>query len=199
MRKIPRQARSRQTVEAIVEAAARILAAYGWAGFNTNRIAEAAGVSIGSLYQYFPDKQSLVDAIREQHLGHSLEAVRGSLDSAGSARDFVRLLVDAVIAAHSIHPRLHRVLLDEAPNADGFRDPDSAFERVYLGCFTEAVTRYATRGSARRDEVAGKTMSDALDGIIHNAARRDKLGDAMMNAELLGLMDGMLTSAAGRP
>ncbi len=57
MRKQPSQARSKATVDAIVEAAARILGDQGWAGFTTNKVAEAAGVSIGSYYQYFPDKR----------------------------------------------------------------------------------------------------------------------------------------------
>ena len=60
MRKEPRQERSKATVNAVVHAAARILSDHGWAGFTTNRVAEIAGVSIGSLYQYFPDKISIV-------------------------------------------------------------------------------------------------------------------------------------------
>ncbi len=59
-RKRPRQARSFATFEAILEAAARILESLGFAGFNTNAVAELAGVSIGSLYQYFPSKEALI-------------------------------------------------------------------------------------------------------------------------------------------
>lgn len=59
-RKRPRQARSVATFEAILEAAARILESLGFAGFNTNAVAELAGVSIGSLYQYFPSKDALI-------------------------------------------------------------------------------------------------------------------------------------------
>ncbi|BCH26168.1 putative transcriptional regulator, TetR family protein [Mesorhizobium sp. L-8-10] len=59
-RKRPRQARSAATVEAIVEAAARVLEAGGLAAFNTNAVAEKAGVSVGSLYQYFPAKEALL-------------------------------------------------------------------------------------------------------------------------------------------
>lgn len=62
-RKAPAQARSRATWEAIVEAAARIVAERGLAGFNTNAVAERAGVSIGSLYQYFPNKDALMVAL----------------------------------------------------------------------------------------------------------------------------------------
>ena len=76
MRKEPRQERSRDTVEAIVEASARILGRRGWAGLTTNGVAEAAGVSIGSLYQYFPNKLALVEAVRRRHFHDVLTALR---------------------------------------------------------------------------------------------------------------------------
>jgi AcrR family transcriptional regulator len=59
-RRIPKQRRSRATVDAIVEAAAHLLAARGWEASTTNHIAERAGVSIGSLYKYFPNKSSIL-------------------------------------------------------------------------------------------------------------------------------------------
>src|SRR5215510_5098878 len=68
-RKQPRQRRSKETVEAILEAAARILVRHGYDGANTNRIAAAAGVSVGSLYQYFPNKESLVAALAAERTG----------------------------------------------------------------------------------------------------------------------------------
>lgn len=79
-RKRPSQARSRQTVEWILEGAARVFRREGWDA-TTNRIAEAAGVSVGSLYEYFPNKQALVVALAERHLD---EAERG-LDAALTA------------------------------------------------------------------------------------------------------------------
>ena len=62
-RKAPKQARSLVTVQAILTAGARVLARESLAGFNTNRIAEVAGVSVGSLYQYFPNKAALAYGI----------------------------------------------------------------------------------------------------------------------------------------
>ena len=66
-RKIPRQERSRATVEAILDAAAHVLVKDGFDGASTNRIADAAGVSIGSLYQYFPSKEALIAGISERN------------------------------------------------------------------------------------------------------------------------------------
>lgn len=76
MRKEPRQARSRATVEAILIAGARVLGRRGWAGFTTNEVAGAAGVSIGSLYQYFPNKLILSEAITARHFDEILAVLR---------------------------------------------------------------------------------------------------------------------------
>jgi AcrR family transcriptional regulator len=62
----PVQERSQATFEAIIEATAQILERDGLAGLSTNRVARVAGVSVGSLYQYFPDKQALVEEVRSR-------------------------------------------------------------------------------------------------------------------------------------
>src|ERR1700704_3271428 len=74
-RKRPRQHRSKATVDAILEATARVLIKHGFDGLTTNAAAAAAGVSIGSLYQYFPNKEALVAALLEQHIGQMNAAV----------------------------------------------------------------------------------------------------------------------------
>ncbi|RLU00334.1 MAG: TetR/AcrR family transcriptional regulator [Ketobacter sp.] len=66
MRKIPKQKRSREMVERLLEATATTLAERGLEDTTTNHIAETAGVSIGSLYQYFPDKEALLEALMER-------------------------------------------------------------------------------------------------------------------------------------
>ena len=68
-RRSPKQARSRATLEAILEAAAQILERHGPAGLTTNDVAERAGVSIGTLYQYFPDKTAILVATARRELG----------------------------------------------------------------------------------------------------------------------------------
>lgn len=77
-RKSPRQARSRHTVEAIVEAAARVVEQQGHDGFTTNAIATLGGVSIGTLYQYFPSKGAVLAALIDREtavlLGEVAEA-----------------------------------------------------------------------------------------------------------------------------
>lgn len=188
MRKEPRQARSRATVEALIEAGARILSEQGWAGFTTNKVADAAGVSIGSLYQYFPDKLSLVDAIRRRHIDDSLAAVRGALAETQPLFAFVETLVANIIEAHSTHPGLHRVLLDEAPGLEAYRDQNSEIEAQYLSLFTQAATVYGSRDRGVPAATVGLLISDAIDGVIHNAARRGRLGEPGLPDELVRMI-----------
>jgi AcrR family transcriptional regulator len=92
-RRKPKQPRSRQTVEAILDAVVRILKREGFAAITTNHIAEVAGVSIGSLYQYFPDKRAIFVALHGRH-----------------------------VAAHTRDPELFELLATEVPHrADGTR------------------------------------------------------------------------------
>ena len=193
MRKEPRQARSRATVETLIEAAARILSDGGWAGFTTNKVADAAGISIGSLYQYFPDKLSLIEAIRRRHLDDCLAVMRISRTTGRSAMQFVDDLVRNMIAAHSIHPGLHRVLLDEVPSFDGYLDPQSSFEADYLARYQAAISDYRVHKANASDGAAALIISDAIDGVVHNAARRGMLEDPAIKTELVRMIASYLT------
>lgn len=191
MRKLPRQARSRQMVEAILEAGARILSESGWAGFNTNAVAALAGVSIGSLYQYFPDKMALIETIRSRHLEDCMAALHSLKMEAACTGDFPANLVDALIAAHHRHPGLHRVLLDEAPQI-GHLDPTSAFEIEYIGIYARALGGLDGCNSDEELRLGATVLSDAVDGVIHNAARRGQLSDASIRSGLILLVEAFL-------
>src|SRR5439155_25257373 len=78
-RKNASQERSRATVDALIEATARILVREGFDKASTNRIAEVAGVSVGSLYQYYPGKEALVAAVIDRHQQKIMQTVRGEL------------------------------------------------------------------------------------------------------------------------
>jgi AcrR family transcriptional regulator len=95
-RKQPSQSRAMATVEAIVEAAAHILETHGFAKYNTNAIAERAGVSIGSLYQYFPNKDSITQALIERETRALVEAVTATAVSNNWRAAIVSLIRIAV-------------------------------------------------------------------------------------------------------
>src|SRR3954452_9973154 len=80
-RRKPSQERSHQTVEAILEAAAQVFERHGYAAGTTNRIAERAGISIGSLYQYFPGRDAILIAIVDRHIDEGAAALAPVLAS----------------------------------------------------------------------------------------------------------------------
>jgi AcrR family transcriptional regulator len=108
-RKTPRQARSAETVRVILEAAARILESQGLAGFTTNAVAERAGVSIGSLYQYFPSKEALTGALIRQETAVLLEDA-GAAVHESSGRDALTKLIAAAVRHQLRRPALARLL-----------------------------------------------------------------------------------------
>lgn len=122
-RKLPTQARARVTVDAILRAAAHILRNQGWDACNTNAVARRAGVSIGSLYQYFPSKDALLAAIAEDHATRGLEILTRAVLEAGqqprSIGETVRHYIRAMIAMHAVDPKLHRVLAEQVPRLRG--------------------------------------------------------------------------------
>ncbi|MBG7619942.1 TetR/AcrR family transcriptional regulator [Herbaspirillum sp. AP02] len=117
-RKEPRQARSRAMVDTILDAMSRVLVERGYAKTNTNLVAESAGISVGSLYQYFPNKDALIFALRERHVSRMLglfEDVVAHIDAAGSLREDFDKLIGALVAAHLLEPELNRILEEEFP------------------------------------------------------------------------------------
>jgi len=134
------QERSRATVDALLEATARILVKEGFEAASTNRIAAEAGVSIGSLYQYFPSKESLVAAVIERHKQDMLDMLRAEIVRVEKmpVEQAMRELVAVTIRAHRVDPQLHRVLVEQIPRTgrlaevDGFDREAHAMVRNYL-------------------------------------------------------------------
>lgn len=111
VRKRPRQDRSAATFDAIVEAAARILASEGPRRLTTNRIAGLAGVSVGSLYQYFPNKRAIVRALLERELARAEGMRPAALDDASKPlAERIRAAVDWHFDVHASRPELARAL-----------------------------------------------------------------------------------------
>lgn len=198
-RKRPRQARSKAMVDALVEAAARVLAKEGWRGFTTNKVAELAGVSIGSLYQYYPDKTALLEAVRERHLKDCFEAVERSATCLDRADAFARCIVHELIEVHRKNPGLHRVLIDEAPISAAMADPHSGFEGTYLGLYADCVARLLGQSAGDSHLFIAQLLSDAIDGAIHNAARRGQLEAPELARELARLVSCYLQAVSAEP
>lgn len=120
-RKWPVQVRSTQTVEAIFEAAIQVLSRDGFPALTTTRVAERAGVSVGTLYQYFSDRRALVAAVLARHL----EAVAAAVEAVCAApppvrlEPFARRLCDAFLTAKLDHAEVSAALYAPAASLDG--------------------------------------------------------------------------------
>jgi AcrR family transcriptional regulator len=196
-RKAPRQARSAEMVETIVEAAARILETRGLAGFNTNAVAERAGVSVGSLYQYFPNKEALIAALSNRERARLAaeigDATRTTADLGLEAA--LRQLARAAIRRRLARPELARVL-------------DFEEQRLVLDESDRKVTHdIATQVTAllrrhRRSVRIGDLEEAAFDliaiarALIDGAATRGRVDSAALEARVTRAALGYLTGRA---
>jgi AcrR family transcriptional regulator len=133
---MPVQERARTTVAALLEAAVEIIDIEGWDRASTNRIAARAGVSIGSLYQYFPNKDAILAALVETHRHEVHEAAGAALDRLADPAtpfgDAVRELFSSLLDLHRADPSLTRVLTVAVPHhpAPGCADDDEELTRA---------------------------------------------------------------------
>jgi AcrR family transcriptional regulator len=184
-RKHASQERSRATVDALVEATARILVREGFDKASTNRIAEVAGVSVGSLYQYYPGKEALVVAVIDRHNRQIMQVVRRALAEVASQpiAKAVRRLVTVAIEAHRIDPKLHRVLAEQIPrtgaleNVEAFNRETYALLRTYLE---------GHRGEIRVTDLGLATFVcvTSIEALAHNAVLRSE----SLPEELMGTL-----------
>ncbi|HVF75277.1 MAG TPA: TetR/AcrR family transcriptional regulator [Acidimicrobiales bacterium] len=140
-RKEPKQQRSAETRARILDAAARVFARHGYAAGTTNRIAEEATLSVGSLYQYFPNKDSILVELVRRHVAEGATHVAERL-SAVAGRPLperIAALVDAMVANHAGEPRLHQVLFEEAPRPPELLAELHALERDVVAAVAAAL------------------------------------------------------------
>lgn len=146
-RKMAVQERAKSTVDALLAATARILVKEGYDRASTNKIAIAAGVSIGSLYQYFPSKEALVAAVIERHSHEMMEEIRTSLVRVANVplEEAVPELIRVMIDAHRIEPKLHRVLVEQIPRVGALKtieqinEAGMALVRAYLEAHKDEI------------------------------------------------------------
>ncbi len=196
-RRRPLQARSTATVEAILEATAQVLETRGYEGTTTNRIAGRAGVSVGSLYQYFPSKDALIAALVERHFAQLTERVLATLDRVkGQPVDQgVQAIIDTILSAHRHHCSRHQVFDLLLLRVDGFKLIDR-----FLANVEEAVAEVlrARQDAVRpRDpDLAARILCRAVSGVVRSTLRRapEQLTTPEFQRELATLVRGFLVS-----
>lgn len=169
IRRRPVQQRSKEMVEYLLEAAARVFDREG-IDATTNRIAEEAGVSIGSLYQYFGDKQGLLHELALRHLDEVEQTFNKAAQGAGtSAHDLIERFVHAAVDLHRQRGGLHRMMREHAPRSPELVDRFVEVTGRITGMVETALTGCGTEDTATR----ARLIVSAIDAQVHTVLTED--------------------------
>lgn len=193
-RKQPRQARAQHTVSAIIEASARILEEQGHGGFTTNASAELAGVSIGTLYQYFPDKDALLGALIVRETSRLIAEAEAARVMTGG-----REALDGVIGAavrHQIRrPRLAR-LLDYEEARMPF-DAETQFVRArFMALLADILARPDLPPQPHMPTAAADVVA-IMRGMLDAAGERGEIGQQALRMRVGRAVRGYLSTPSG--
>jgi AcrR family transcriptional regulator len=189
-RKLPQQERARVTVEALLVATARILVKEGFDKASTNRIAEEAGVAVGSLYQYFPNKEALVAALIEQHIDEMMSLFASAFERIAGLPlpRATRELVNLHLRAHSINPKLHRVLSEQIPRIDRL-DRTREVERAVKELVRGYLSAHRHEIKVSNLELASFIVVQAVEGVTHAALLHEhRVDDQQLIDEITALV-----------
>lgn len=192
-RKLPKQERSQATVEAILTATTRILTEEGYNQLTTNRVAELAGVSIGSLYQYFPNKEALIFALGEHHAHEMEQLAHHHLEHLGDSSiiDVLRQIVKAVLAAHAVNPKLHRVLHEQIPRSEVMRQLDDAkMEKMLRSFLAQRCDQIQPKNLDLTVFIVGRTIKALIHGAMID--RPELLNNGELEQEIMTMLSSYL-------
>ena len=183
VRRQPVQRRARQTVEAVLDAVVRIVKREGIEAVTTNHVADVAGVSIGSVYQYFPDKRAIFIALHRRHIEEIDRMVEARLmdHAESSLEELIRAMVEAMIEAHARDPKLYELLFSEVPHrAEGTRD----FAVRLHGAFRLAISARAheLKRHPNLDKVVF-VLTHMVESLSHGAVLRRPPGLSLAAAK----------------
>jgi AcrR family transcriptional regulator len=199
-RRKPRQARARYKVELIFEAAMRLIERDGIDGLTTNAVAQTAGVSIGTLYQYFGDKHALLQAMVEREMEELAARIRSRVVGQPAARrgDRVRVLVGTVLETYGGRRRAHSSLMSYAMN----HGRPGLLARLFDDVARWLVTRDldgAGEAAAGMTPVQAYVLASAIFGVLRNLVALPVLPHGREDIEeaLVRLVLGFIDTATG--
>jgi AcrR family transcriptional regulator len=158
------------TLKAILQAAAQVLVAHGYESTTTEAIAHRAGVSIGTLYQYFPNKESIVGSLVNQHVDEILATMESALVqyADASVEIALRAIIHASIEAHRINPALHKVLSEQVPRKKDLRHAFDVMSKLQ-SMLEEFVRRRIPSLSRSRIRMIAFIMEGSVEALTHRA------------------------------
>nr|WP_256364637.1 TetR/AcrR family transcriptional regulator [Mycobacterium sp. UM_NZ2] len=167
-RKQPKQDRAKETRQRVLDAAAQVFSERGYSTSTTNRIAEYAQVSIGSLYQYFPNKDAILRALMDQHVEAGMELlVQRTADGLPDRlEDTLRVFVRSAIDNHREDPGLHRVLFEEAPRSPEFLDHLHHLERIAVASTAQLLAAYP-EVNVSDPTTAAQVIVATIEALVH--------------------------------
>lgn len=199
LRRTPQQARSKARLARVLETAERVLVAEGVQALTTTRIAAEARVSVGSLYQYLPDRDAIIDALAAGYFA-KLEAAMEDLVQAAARQpwdDPVGVLIDAYTAIYRTEHGFRALWF-----GSGLTERTRAADRAHKRRMADGIRRVLLAlGVARDDEALHRACHAAVlaaDALAQEAFRRDAAGDAGLLDEAKVMLRGYLTDIAAR-
>ncbi|MGW8327534.1 TetR/AcrR family transcriptional regulator [Streptomyces sp. NPDC055897] len=200
-RKQPRQVRAELTRQRILDAAARVFAEHGYAAGTTNRIAERARVSIGSLYQYYPNKDAILVELLTRHLDAGMAALSRHQDepSPKSIEGVMRRQVRSAIENHRDDPQLLRVMFEQGPRVPELLARVAQHELRHI-----AHTRRLLRGHPEVRvadlDVAARLVVSTVEMVVHRMmAGPGRIDIAHLEDELVTMLTRYLTGGPVAP
>jgi AcrR family transcriptional regulator len=183
VRRSPTQRRAVATVDAVLDAVIRVLKREGFGALTTNRIAEVAGVSIGSVYQYFSNKRAIFAALHQRHIEQIDRLIASTLvkHAASPLDELIGALIEAMVDAHTQDPELFALLASEVPHRAGSTQDFAA--RLH-GVFRLAISSKAPDIEKRGDlDKAVFVVANLVDSLSHAAALRRPSGVSLAEAK----------------
>jgi AcrR family transcriptional regulator len=195
LRKDPKQDRSRTLVSSAIQATTRVLGRFGYEGASTNRIADLAGISIGSLYQYFPNKDALLGAVVDHFLDKHIGQIEEDLKtySATSLETAIERIVDHMVSMYLDNKKVMAVLFEHVPRVQRVKNILRARHRI-AGLIAESL-RSRPRSSRLADpEAAAYLVVSAVMGALLAAIIDDEfpLGQDELKRELVAMVRGYI-------
>jgi AcrR family transcriptional regulator len=188
-RRKPVQERAQEKIELILEAATRIIDQDGLEGLTTNRVAELAGISIGTLYQYFGDKAEIIVMLGQREVNAVTDKVIATLATpvVGPPGESARMLIDGVFGAFGGRSKVHRVLLEYALQKGRSSSLDASPNRIADLLASARVTRADGQGLRFSPEEAF-VLTHAFTGVI-----RASIGPNASDMSLENIKSALLT------
>ena len=199
LRRKPVQQRSAQRVERMLEACAALIEELGYDGVTTTLIAERAGVAVGSLYQFFPDKRAVVQALTLRNLERFMANVVQRFDSAELEHwwDAVDSMFDAYVEMHRTVPAFSRLHFGDVVDTrllDEGKDNNAVIAEGLAALISERFGR-----SMAELQLPVAVAIEAADGVLKYAFRRNDSGDQVVVDEAKARIKGYLSTRLGEP